>query len=560
MAEILEAIPVEVLDTTGLTEAAHRFEQAIKIGCREPRVAYLLALCYKKLGRTVEARQALRKIEAPDANILLQLGILSFTERNFAQAEQEFTQARHQDPAGYEAGYNLLLARLCLGKVPDCIALLPELVPLAPAEERRFLSLLGALLDSLAMPATASPVDGEKTPAHVNGEQAGGVTERDALLTGMTSAEERRLVDMLSGLGPFEAAYPLLRRLAALRPASSVAQEAYLEAVVVQGKNLMDKAQWEEAKELLSPLSRQAAMPASAKAPPRPVHIALLNMLGCCACMLQDFDLGVWYFNAALGKVGNDARLHQNLALAYEWQGRLDQADTHWNRYFDLLDRHTPAPPLPNYVEALAFEGLSRLADTCSKRERWHQSLGYLQRAHRLRPRDADVLERLFHLFNQMKRPDDARKILRLLREVRPGDPQFDLYELDIREVHTVEEVERMLSDVRKTLQRYPHDMRVEERAVVMAGNVIPLMKRLTDQLSGQANKVVEQMRRLPSYQIDWPAVREVMRELEDDFYKLRRACNKCLAMVQAEDHRRALRDLTTRIDRKIELCHSVGG
>ena len=67
----------------------------------------------------------------------------------------------------------------------------------------------------------------------------------------------------------------------------------------------------------------------------------------------------------------NDAWLHQNLALAYEFQDRLDQAEFHWSRYFDLLDSRTPAPPLPNYGDKLAFEGLNRLADVYTKKEKW---------------------------------------------------------------------------------------------------------------------------------------------------------------------------------------------
>jgi len=73
-------------------------------------------------------------------------------------------------------------------------------------------------------------------------------------------------------------------------------------------------------------------------------------------------------------------------------------------------------------------------------------------------------------------------------------------------------------------------------------------------------NKVVDQMRRLPSYQVNWPAVREVMRDLQDEFLRLRRVTNKCLSLVSSEEHRRAIRDLIAHMDRKIELCHSMGG
>jgi tetratricopeptide (TPR) repeat protein len=528
-------------------EAARLLEQAMKVGCQDTRVAYMLAICYKRLGRTVEARTQLRKIAQPDANVYLQLGLLSFAERVHAQAAQEFAQAWQMDPSLYEAAYDLMLARLCLGEMAACAALVPQIVALAPtAKEQHFLGLLEALLRTLPQVAGAST-------------QANGEKEREAVLSSMTAEDEQRLLGMLAGLGRFDAAYPLLRRLANARPNSPAAQEAYLEAVLVQGKQLMDRGEWDEAKELLAPLARLAAQ-GSGKAAPRHTHIALLNLLGCCACMQQDFDQGVWYFNTALTKVGDDAWLHQNLALAYEWQGRLDHADTHWNRYFDLLDRRTPAPPIHAYQETLAFEGLSRLAESYSKREKWTNALSYLQRAQRLRPQDADLLERLFHLYNQMKRPDDARKTLRRLRDVRPNDPQFDLYELDIRDVRTVDDIERMLADIRRTVGRHPNDMRVEERAAAMVGNVVPVMTRIGNQLTDQVNKIVDQMRRLPSYQINWPAVREVMRDLQEEFMRLRRAANKCLGLVSGEDHRRTVRELIAHIDRKVELCHSMGG
>jgi tetratricopeptide (TPR) repeat protein len=544
-------------------EAARMLEQAIKVGCQDPQVAYMLALCYKKLGRNLEARANLRRIAQPDANVCLQLGLLSYADKAFAQAEQEFAQSWQLAPASYEAAYNLLLARLCLGQMPVCAGMIAQLVPLAPsADEQRFLSLLEALLRCAPQVGVAADTAGIN-PAARDGMNAAARdvdAKGEALLGTMTPTEEERLLTMLGGLSQFESAYPLLRRLATLRPNSSAAQEAYLEVVLVQARDMVDRGHWDEAKELLAPLTRLAASQGDVKTPPRPSHLALLNMLGCCACMLQDFDLGVWYFKAALAKVGNDAWLHQNLALAYEWQGRVDHADTHWNRYFDLLDRRTPAPPLPNYLDALAFEGLSRLADVYSKQEKWTNAQTYLQRAHRLRPNDADTLERLFHLYNHLKRPDDARRALRRLREVRPNDPQFDLYELDIRDVRTVEDIDRMLADLRRALNRYPNDMRVEERALAMASNVTPVMARMCDQLGDQANKVLEQMRRLPSYQINWPAVREVMRDLQEEFLKLRRVANKCLGMISNEAQRRSIRDLIARIDRKIELCHSMGG
>lgn len=542
-----EGIPVAV-PVGNLKEAARLLEQALRAGAHDPHAAYMLGVCYKRLGRLGDARAAFRKINPPDANVLLQLGLLSFAEKAYAQAEEEFARSWELDPGSYEAAYNLLLSRLSLGRAEAAAQLVPKVAELAPgADERRFLFVLQALLSYLPGKGTAS---GEG--------RANGDGNYEALIASMTPAEEQRLLQMLAGLGHFEASYPLLRRLAALRPDSPVAQEAYLEVVLLQSKQAVDRCQWEDAQALLAPFGRAASESAAGKGGARPTHLALLNLLGLCSCMVHDFDMGVWYFAAALKKAPNDPLLHQNLALAHELQGRLDLADTHWNRYFDLLDRRVPAPPQPRYLESLAFEGLLRLAENYTRKEKWNNALAYLQRAHRLRPNDPDTLERLFHMYNQVQRPEDARRALRRLREVRPDDPQFDLYELEVREVRTVADIDRLLGDVRKTLGRYPNDLRVEERAAALAANLVPRMERVCDQLTNQLNKILDQMRRLPSYQINWPAVREVMRDLQDEFLRLRRVTNKCAVLANSDEHRRVIRDLNDYIDRKIELCHSV--
>src|SRR5262249_18049377 len=149
-----------------------------------------------------------------------------------------------------------------------------------------------------------------------------------------------------------------------------------------------------------------------------------------------------------------------------------------------------------------------------SEKEKWTSALAYIQRAQRLRPGDSDVLERLFHLYNHAKRPGDARRTLEQLRKVKPHEPQYDLYELDLIEVKGLNDIERLLTDIDRILKRYPNDARVEERAVNMVGNVIPLMGNLCDQLTDQMSKVIDQVRHLPNYQINWSAVREVMRDL----------------------------------------------
>jgi tetratricopeptide (TPR) repeat protein len=547
----LEAVPEALPVLTHLEDAGRLLEQALKTGTHDPEVAYMLGLCYKRLGKPAEARAAFRKIARPDANVFLQMGLLAMQEEQHAEAAQEFARALQADPNCFEAAYNLLLARLSLGDLEACAAMVPQLSALAPDDERRFFGLLEPLF-RLGLNAKAG------VPPPVPRRDSNGTLVYEAALPALTAADEQRLLQFVRGLGKFEVVFPLLRTLATACPHSAAVQEAYLEVALVQAKKHCDRCQWEEAERLLAPFCRDGQGPGRSTS--RALQVALFNLLGLCECMLQDFERGVRYLASALKLAPNDAWLHQNLALAYELQGRLGDADTHWNRYFDLLDRRVPVPELNGYLETLAYEGLNRLADTYSKKERWSNALPYLQRAHRLRPQDPETLERLFHLYNQVKRPEDARRTLKRMRELRPDDPQFELYELDIREVRTLEDIDRMLSDIRRTLNRHPNDMRVEERAVNMVGNVIPLMGRMCDQLTDQLSKIVEQVRRLPNYQINWPAVRDVMRELHGEFQKLRRITNKCLGLVTHEEHRRIIRDLSDHIDRKIELCQSMGG
>src|SRR5579884_2722739 len=128
-------------------EATRLLEQAVKVGASDPQALYLLALGYKHLGRTADARHVLGKIAEPDANVLLQRGVLAFTDKDYAQAADEFARAWEKEPASYAAGYNLLLARLCQGQTEECIELFARLVPLAPTPgEQRFLGLVRGLV------------------------------------------------------------------------------------------------------------------------------------------------------------------------------------------------------------------------------------------------------------------------------------------------------------------------------------------------------------------------------------------------------------------------------
>jgi Flp pilus assembly protein TadD len=562
------AIPVAEEERQQYQAAAQLLERAVQVGCQDPHVLYMLAMAHKRQGKINEARNALRKISRPDANVILQMGLLSLQENQLAQAEDELGRAWQMDPRSYEICYNLLLTRITLGKIEESLDLIPtalELVSLrspspptplpsgergerstptllssgergdkTPEEERRFLLVLQALLvacrktDNRAPPLVAS-------------------------LTELTTDDEERLLQMFRSLGQLDTVHAMLKILTEARPRSTVVREAYLEALLVKAKELMDRCAWTEAELLLRPLTRE-------KSGSRATQLALLNLLGCCACMTQDFDGAIRHFSAALKLAPNDARLHQNLALTYELKGELPQSDPYWNRFFDLLDDRVPAPRIiPSYLNHLAYESLGRLAARYSEKEKWTSALNYVQRAAHLRPNDPETLERLFHLYHQAKRPQDARRTLDKMRQLRPGEPQYELYELDLVEVKGLNDIEKLLAEIERILKRYPNDARVEERAVGMVGNVIPLMGNLCDQLTDQMSKVIDQVRNLPNYQINWSAVREVMRDLLREFQKLRRITGKCLPLVSSDEHRRIVRDLADHIDKKMEACRSMG-
>ena len=93
--------------------------------------------------------------------------------------------------------------------------------------------------------------------------------------------------------------------------------------------------------------------------------------------------------------------------------------------------------------------------DIDERRLRGEPALNYVQRAVQLRPSDVETLEQLFHLQNQAKRQGDARRTLEQMRRIKPGEPQYELYELDFVEVksltqeklRTAEDLYRFLID-----------------------------------------------------------------------------------------------------------------
>ena len=154
MPQTQEVISVAPVAEPDWAEAIRFLEQAVKAGNQDANTLYLLAMAYKHQGRSPEARQTLSKIAEPDANVLLQRGVLAFNEKEWANAAVEFEKSWNADPTSYPAAYNLMLTRLCQGQLDGAVEMLDKVVPLAPSPaEARFLTLCAVSWAARATPA-----------------------------------------------------------------------------------------------------------------------------------------------------------------------------------------------------------------------------------------------------------------------------------------------------------------------------------------------------------------------------------------------------------------------
>src|SRR5262245_61007551 len=111
----MSAVPMAVpVATPASPSSSGRFEAAATVleratqGRNDPAVTYMLAMAYKRQGKSNEARNALRKIQKPDANVWLQLALISMGEDKLPQAEEELTKGWSIEQTSYELCYNLL--------------------------------------------------------------------------------------------------------------------------------------------------------------------------------------------------------------------------------------------------------------------------------------------------------------------------------------------------------------------------------------------------------------------------------------------------------------------
>src|SRR5438270_10095874 len=169
------------------------------------------------------------------------MGLRSHQEQRLAEAQGEFVRAWDVGQNSYEVCYSLLLTRLTLGKVDGCLELLPRAIELATqrgdgADEKRFLVVLQALLQACA--------------------KGGGNPAYSPVLADLTPADEQRLLKVVRSLGQLDTVHSLLKTLTDVRPRSVPVREAYIEAVLVKAKELVDRCNWTEAELLLRPLAR----------------------------------------------------------------------------------------------------------------------------------------------------------------------------------------------------------------------------------------------------------------------------------------------------------------
>jgi len=517
-------------NVNGRYQATDFLEQALSAGCQDPNVTVLLARAFRRQGKFRQARKVLQAVPAPNANVLLQLGLLSLAEGQMAQAEGEFAGAREQAPQSYEICHNLFFTRLSLGHVESALPLLTEMIELAPdSEDRRCYEYLRDLLQA-----------GRPDPGPAPSSR----------LREMTAEDEERLLMQICTLGDLDLVDRLLLELAHSRSGSPAVREAYFDTVLLRAKTLCDHGEWDKAERLLL---AHAGETSGAK------RIAFLNLLGCCACLCQNFLEAVQHFKSALRLCNSDPCIEQNLALAYEWHGQWDQAAAHWDLYVKQIDREPPNGSAPmNYEDQRVFSAVDRLARICTEKERWSVALLYAQHAARLRPGDPHPLERLIRLYNHSRRPKDARPILERLRQLRPDDPLNDLLEMELIDTRGLDGIERFVVHLERMLKRRPDDMHAEVRVLSVIEEAVQLQGQAYRQLAERLTKIVRQVDQLPGYQIDWSAVHDAAVDLHNDFIKLRRIGGRCLPLLRDERQRRVLREQAERIERRLKQCQEL--
>jgi tetratricopeptide (TPR) repeat protein len=485
-------------------------------GPQQLLASLLLSRIYRRQNKLPEAADAARRPGPAATPALMQIGLIAIQDRQLTQAEEAFARVLQEEPGNAAAAINLFWTRLSLGQTAAAAEQIPGILDQTTDPERR--ALLSQLLALLRGGPAVSAAMGD-----------------------MTAEEEQRLIETLRNLGRLETTVPLLCQLAAARTASKEAKEAQTTGMLRLGKQRFDRGDWLGAEKWLSPLAKA-----------RPTA-AVRNLLGVLACLTQDYAGGILHLQEALRLAGDDPRMHQNLALAFTWQGDVSEAALCWGRYLGTMSRNLPRPPgFIDYFDQLRFQTLRYLGNQEYEHERWTEALAYVEEAHGFRPDNTDLTERLFLLQIQAGRRSDARKTLTHLKGLKPKHPPFELYELDLIDVRSAHDVEMLLDTLGRLIDSMPNDPATQEKAVV---RVTPLLQQRADDLTKQMRDIREDLRRLfedsPGW---WDALRD-LRGVKRDLKRLRQITRYCASLPVAESHRRRLDDLTEELERKIDYC-----
>lgn len=300
---LLDELLAGAVEGSDVKHIASRLEQAQDAAGPRPTIVRRLARCYRLLGRWKDAQKLLDSAQQSNAPVLVERGLLHLATHQFVAAERAFAEALGLDPGSEAAAVNLLLSRLSLGRWEEAKAALPKAAELASAPAARQLCRLLAHL--IAEPPTAG--------------------------LDWTSDDDEAMIRLCRSLGRLETAEALFAALVAVRGDNATIQKAHDEIRPLLAKQLLDRGNSADVLKKFGP--KAAGAPRSMR-----------NLLGVAAALRQDFESAIRHFQAALPADGADARVQQNLAIVFGWQGRAPEAIEHWRRFLGLFDKQIARP------------------------------------------------------------------------------------------------------------------------------------------------------------------------------------------------------------------------
>src|SRR5262249_10784790 len=234
-------------------------------------------------------------------------------------------------------------------------------------------------------------------------------------------------------------------------------------------------------------------------------------------------------------------------------QGDQNEADLCWGRYLGTMDQNLPRPPgFIDYHQHLRFQVLRYLGNQHYEREHWTEAMAYLDQAHRLQPENTEIAERLFLLQIQAGQRTDARKTLSEMQQRTPKHTPYELYELDLIEVRTADDLENLIEAFGQVIERVHQDPAAQEKAVA---RIIPTLQYRSDQLTRQMREIRDDLRRLNEDSHGWYDALRDLRVVKRHLRRLRQIVRYCASLAVGESHRRRLDEMTDDLERKIDYC-----